>query len=151
MLHLSTVEEVKDSDLLALGNTHLETDTSFISTEELRDHLIELIGVRNLKHRPEALFGLFRQFLQRLTLSRLCYFLDLVLPQLTPVRAPWADARTLWTCHTLERCHMSMSLHLSRGLPLGTSFPHMIKYTTCESPGALCRFSCSRIHAWCIL
>ena len=25
MLHLSTVEEVKDSDLLALGNTHLET------------------------------------------------------------------------------------------------------------------------------
>ena len=81
MLHLSTVEEVKDSDLLALGNTHLETDTPFVSTEELRDHLI-------VKHRPEALFALFRQFLQRLTLSRLCHFLDLVLPQLTPVRAP---------------------------------------------------------------
>ena len=75
MLHLSTVEEVKDSDLLALGNTHLETDTPpFVSTEELRDHLIELISVRNLKHRPEALFALFRQFLQRLTLSRLCHF-----------------------------------------------------------------------------
>ena len=67
MLHLSTEEEVKDSDLLALGNTHLETDTPFVSTEELRDHLIELISVRNLKHRPEALFALFRQFLQRLT------------------------------------------------------------------------------------
>ena len=103
MLHLSTVEEVKDSDLLALGNTHLETDTPFVSTEELRDHLIELISVRNLKHRPEALFALFRQFLQRLTLSRLCHFLDLVLPQLTPVRAPWADAtRTLWTCHHIR-------------------------------------------------
>ena len=152
MLHLSTVEEVKDSDLLALGNTHLETDTPFVSTEELRDHLIELISVRNLKHRPEALFALFRQFLQRLTLSRLCHFLDLVLPQLTPVRAPWADAtRTLWTCHHIRAVSYVNGSPLSRGLPLGTSFPHMIKYTTCESPGALCRFSCSRIHAWCIL
>ena len=59
----------------------------------LRDHLIELISVRNLRHRPEALF----------TLPRLCHFLDLVLPQLTPVRAPWADAtRTLWTCHHIR-------------------------------------------------
>ena len=57
----------------------------------------------NLRHRPEALFALFRQFLQRLTLPRLCHFLDLVLPQLTPVRAPWADAtRTLWTCHYIR-------------------------------------------------
>ena len=63
MHHLSKVEEVKHSDLLALG-THLETDTLFVSTEELRDHLIELISVRNLKHRPEALFAFFRQFLQ---------------------------------------------------------------------------------------
>ena len=88
MLHLSTVDEVKDSDLLALGTTHLKMDTPFASAEALRDHLIELISVRNLRHRPEALFALFRQFLQRLTLPRICHFLDLVLPQLTPVRAP---------------------------------------------------------------
>ena len=103
MLHLSTVEEVKDSGLLALGTTHLEMETPFESAEALRDHLIELISVRNLRHRPEALFALFRQFLQRLTLPRICHFLDLVLPQLTPVRAPWADAtRTLWTCHHIR-------------------------------------------------
>ena len=103
MLHLSTVEEVKDIDLLALGTKHLEMETPFESAEALRDHLIELISVRNLRHRPEALFALFRQFLQRLTLPRLCHFLDLVLPQLTPVRAPWADAtRTLWTCHYIR-------------------------------------------------
>ena len=60
-------------------------------------------SVRNLRHRPEALFALFRQFLQRLSLPRICHFLDLVLPQLTPVRAPWADAtRTLWTCHYIR-------------------------------------------------
>ena len=107
MLHLSTVDEVKDSELLTLGRTHLEIDTPFASAEALRDHLIELISVRNLRHRPEALFALFRQFLQRLTLPRICHFLDLVLPQLTPVRAPWADAtRTLWTCH-----HIRASTH----------------------------------------
>ena len=103
MLRLSTVDEVKDSELLALGRIHLETDTPFASAEALRDHLIELISVRNLRHRPEALFALFRQFLQRLTLPRICHFLDLVLPQLTPVRAPWADAtRTLLTCHHIR-------------------------------------------------
>ena len=70
MLHLSTVEEVKDdSELLALGRTHLEMDTPFVFGEALRDHLIELISVRNLRHRPEALFALFRQFLQRLWLG----------------------------------------------------------------------------------
>ena len=103
MLYLSTVDEVKDSELLELGRMHLEVDTPFVSAEALRDHLIELISVRNLRHRPEALFALFRQFLQRLTLPRICHFLDLVLPQLTPVRAPWADAtRTLWTCHHIR-------------------------------------------------
>ena len=103
MMRLSTVDEVKDSELLALGRAHLETDTPFASAEALRDHLIELISVRNLRHRPEALFALFRQFLQRLTLPRICHFLDLVLPQLTPVRAPWADAtRTLLTCHHIR-------------------------------------------------
>ena len=103
MLHLSTAEVVKDIDLLALGTKHLDMETPFESAVALRDHLIELISVRNLRHRPEALFALFRQFLQRLTLPRLCHFLDLVLPQLTPVRAPWADAtRTLWTCHHIR-------------------------------------------------
>ena len=103
MLYLSTAEKVRETDLLALGTKHLDMETPFESAEALRDHLIELVSVRNLKHRPEALFALFRQFLQRLTLPRLCHFLDLVLPQLTPVRAPWADAtRTLWTCHHIR-------------------------------------------------
>ena len=80
-------------------------DAPLESVVALRDRLIELVSVGNLKHRPEALFALFRQFIRRLTLPRLCHFLDLVLPQLTPVRAPWADAtRTLWTCHHIRAC-----------------------------------------------
>ena len=50
MVYLSTVDKVKDSDLLALGTTHLKMDTPFDSAEALRDHLIELISVRNLRH-----------------------------------------------------------------------------------------------------
>ena len=84
---------------------HLCMDAPLESVVALRDRLKELVSVGNLKHRPEALFALFRQFLRRLTLPRLCHFLDLVLPQLTPVRAPWADAtRTLWTCHHIRAC-----------------------------------------------
>ena len=104
MLYLSTAGEVTETDLLALGTKHLWMDADGWVVE-LRDHLIELVSVGNLKHCPEALFALFRQFLRRLTLPRLIHFLDLVLPQLTPVRAPWADAtRTLWTCHRIRAC-----------------------------------------------
>ena len=81
-------EKVAETDLLALGTKHLCMDAPLESVVALRDRLIELVSVGNLKHRPEALFALFRQFLRRLTLPRLCHFLDLVLPQLTPVRAP---------------------------------------------------------------
>ena len=43
---------IRTGDLLALGTTHLKMDTPFDSAEALRDHLIELISVRNLRHRP---------------------------------------------------------------------------------------------------
>ena len=52
MLYLSTVDEVQDSELLEVGRMHLEVDTPFASAEALRDHLIELISVRNLRHLP---------------------------------------------------------------------------------------------------
>ena len=37
MLYLSTVDEVKDSELLELDRMHLEVDTPFVSAEALRD------------------------------------------------------------------------------------------------------------------
>ena len=63
MLHLSTVEEMKDIDPLALETKYLEMETLFESAVALLDHLIELISVRNLRHRPEAFFALFRQWI----------------------------------------------------------------------------------------
>ena len=144
MLYLSTAEEVKDSELLELGRKHLEVDTHFASAEALRDHLIELISVRNLRHRPEALFALFRQFLQRLSLPRICHFLDLVLPQLTPVRAPWADA----TIFVLS--HMQMVNRMSHESQLLTSLRHMTISTMCGYSGAICRSCCFQTRVWSI-
>lgn len=103
MQYLSTTDKVTEPALLELGVKYLGPDVPLESIAALRDHLIELVSVGNLRHRPEALFALFRQFLKRLTWPRLCHFLDLVLPQLTPVQAPWVDAtRTLWSCHHIR-------------------------------------------------
>ena len=77
------------------------------------------MSVGNLRHRPEALFSLFRQFLQRISLPRLIHFFDLVLPQLRPVQAAWADeGKILWSCHhirylhTLEYCCKTLKVRL---------------------------------------
>ena len=103
MLYLSTVEEVKDSELLELDRKHLEVDTSFASAEILRDHLIELISVRNLRHRPETLFALFRQFLQRLSFRGFVTSWTWYSHNSPSVRALWADAtRILWICHYIR-------------------------------------------------
>ena len=63
------------------------------------------MSVGNLRYKPEALFSLFRKFLQRISLPRLIHFFDfdLVLPQLMPVQAAWAgEGKTLWSCHHIR-------------------------------------------------
>ena len=106
MLHLSTCDRVGDQGVLRLGQQHLGPDDTVKTEGDLRDKLVNLVSVRNLRHEPEALFSLFRQFMQRISLPRLIHFFDLVLPQLTPVQAPWADAgKTLWSCHHIRCLH----------------------------------------------
>ena len=79
--------------------------TKFEQTE-FRDRLIDRVSVGNLRHRPEALFSLFRKFLQRISLPRLIHFFDLVLPQLMPVQAACAgEGRNLWSCHHIRYLH----------------------------------------------
>ena len=102
MLRLSTCDHVRDQDLLDLGRQYLGIDDSVRSVVDLRDKLVDLVSIRNLRHKPEALFSLFRQFMQRISLPRLVHFFDLVLPQLTPVQA-WGDAsKTLSSCHHIR-------------------------------------------------
>ena len=103
MQHLSTREHGDDQVLLQLGAKHVRHDNHVRTEVELRDRLIDLVSVGNLRHRPEALFSLFRKFLQRISLPRPVHFLGLVLPQLMPVQAAWAgEEKTLWSCHHIR-------------------------------------------------
>ena len=103
MQYLSTREHEDDQVLLQLGAKHVRQENHARTEVELRDRLIDLVSVGNLRHRPEALFSLFRKFLQRISLPRLVHFLDLVLPQLMPVQAAWAgEEKTLWSCHHIR-------------------------------------------------
>ena len=73
-----------------------EKDHQVRTKTDLRDRLIDQVSVGNLRHKPEALFLLFRKLLQRISLPRLIHFFDLVLSQLMPVQAAWAgEGKTL--------------------------------------------------------
>ena len=103
MEHLSTWTETEGGKVLTMGKETIPQGETINSEVELRDQLIDLISVGNLKHKPKALFTLFRQFLPRISLPRLIHFMDLVLPQLTPVQAAWAgEEKTLWSCHHIR-------------------------------------------------
>ena len=104
MEHLSTWKETEGGKVLRMGKGAIQQGETISTEVELRDRLIDLVSVGNLRHKPEALFTLFRQFLTRISLPRLIHFLDLVLPQLMPVQAAWAgEEKTLWSCHYI-RC-----------------------------------------------
>ena len=103
MEHLSTWKETEGGNVLTMGKDAIPRGETINSEVELRDRPIDLVSVGNLKHKPEALFTLFRQFLTRISLPRLIHFLYLVLPQLTPVQAAWAgEEKTLWSCHHIR-------------------------------------------------
>ena len=106
MFHLSTREHIESQVLLQLGKQQVKLGDQVRSETDLRDRLIDLVSVGNLRHKPEALFSLFRKFLQRISLPRLIHFFDLVLPQLMPVQAAWAgEGKTLWSCHHIRYLH----------------------------------------------
>ena len=106
MLHLSTREQEESQALLQLGKQHVKQGDQVRTETDLRDRLIDLVSVGNLRHKPEALFSLFRKFMQRISLPRLIHFFDLVLPQLMPVQAAWAgEGKTVWSCHHIRYLH----------------------------------------------
>ena len=61
MEHLSTWKETEGGKVLTMGKDAIQQGETINSEVELRDRLIDLVSVGNLKHKPEALFTLFRQ------------------------------------------------------------------------------------------
>ena len=61
---------------------------------------MEQIREWNDEWQPKSLLDLFEGFLIRMPLHRLAHFLDMVLPQLSPMHTRWDDPRkTLLCCH----------------------------------------------------
>ena len=114
MEHLSTWKETEGGTVLRMGKDAIQQGEAISTEVELRDRLIDLVSVGNLRHKPEALFTLFRQFLTRISLPRLIHFLDLVLPQLMPVQAAWAgEEKTLWSCHYIRYANTTPRVQIS--------------------------------------
>ena len=128
MQYLSTREHDDDQVLLQLGAKHVRQGGQARTEVELRDRLIDLVSVGNLRHMPEALLSLFRKFLQRISLPRLIHFFDLVLPQLMPVQAAWAgEEKTLWSCHHIRYLHKMAFVYTTPRVKISyvfTSQPH---------------------------
>ena len=75
MEHLSTWKESEGGTVLRMGKNAIQQGEGISAEMELRDRLIDLVSVGNLRHKPEALFALFRQFLRRISLPRLIHSL----------------------------------------------------------------------------
>ena len=81
----------------------LDGSPELMSHEEIRNHIINKMGEWNGQWQPAGLFRLFSNFLTRISLPRLIYFLDMVLPQLVPMHTRWDDAtKSLLRCHLLR-------------------------------------------------
>ena len=66
----------------------------------IRDHIVNQIRDWNQEWQPKSLLDLFEGFLARMPLHRLAHFLDMVLPQLSPMHTRWEDpTKTLLCCH----------------------------------------------------
>ena len=81
----------------------LDGSPELMSHEEIRNYIINKMGEWNGQWQPAGLFRLFSNFLTRISLPRLIYFLDMVLPQLVPMHTRWDDAtKSLLRCHLLR-------------------------------------------------
>ena len=61
MEHLSTWTEIEGGKVLTMGKEAIPRGGTVDSEEELRNELIELISVGNLKYKPQVVFILFRK------------------------------------------------------------------------------------------
>ena len=150
MQYLSTREHDDNQVLLQLGAKHVRQGGQARTEVELRDRLIDLVSVGNLRHRPEALFSLFWKFLQRIFLPRLVHFFDLVLSCLCKLPGP-VRRKHSWVVTTSGTCTRQPLWTPSLGWRYLMSSLRMTTSTMCGSSGMGTRSCCSRIQdggAW---
>ena len=69
----------------------------------IRNHIVDQIRDWNQDWQPKCLLDLFEGFLARMPLHRLAHFLDMVLPQLSPMHTRWDDSRKTLLCYHFFR------------------------------------------------
>ena len=104
--------------------------------DDIRDHIVEQIREWNHEWQPKSLLDLFEGFLTRMPLHRLAHFLDMVLPQLSPMHTRWDDPRkTLLCCHffRLERTNVFAQVRL-QFLFTSRAFIYMVRISWERQP-----------------
>ena len=100
MTHYGNRDPEAADKLHAYLATHCPKCPSLEFPDVIRDHIVKQIRDWNHEWQPKSLLDLFEGFLTRMPLHRLAHFLDMVLPQLSPMHTRWDDPRkTLLCCH----------------------------------------------------
>lgn len=85
----AAVAPVASDEVFAVSCEALQLDPSLTTSwDQIRDAIIRNLVVGGNTPAPQAVTGLLGNFLQRLPLPRLVHFLDMILPQLVPVKSP---------------------------------------------------------------
>ena len=100
MTHYGNRSPETTDKLHAYLATHCPQCPDLALPDAIRDHIVTRIREWNHEWQPKSLLDLFEGFLARMPLHRLAHFLDMVLPQLSPMHTRWDDPRkTLLCCH----------------------------------------------------
>lgn len=100
MLQFAQQSDPRMADINDILQKRFSNCDHFTSPEQVCDFIVQQIGAWNEKWQPSCLLHLFEGFLRRFSLPRLAHFLDMILPQLSPVHTRWDDPR-----RSLLRCH----------------------------------------------
>ena len=99
MMHYGNQCPGSADNLNAFLQEHFPNCPTLESPDAIRDHIVARISAWNEEWQPKSLLDLFEGFL-RMPLHRLAHFLDMILPQLSPMHTRWDDPRkTLLCCH----------------------------------------------------
>ena len=93
MTHYGNRDPEATDKLHAYLATHCPQCPSLELPDVIRDHIVKQIRDWNHEWQPKSLLDLFEGFLARMPLHRLAHFLDMVLPQLSPMHTRWDDPR----------------------------------------------------------
>ena len=104
MLLFAEVQPVDSEQVISAARRSLSLpDKPQVSWDDIRDAIINGLVVGGNSSPPPEVTGLLSGFLRRLPLPRLVHFLDMILPQMVPVKSPCrTSARRFSSSYLME-------------------------------------------------